>query len=214
MRRRGFLIATLGVVGAGTLACGGAATLSLRPPVTEFAEPSCATTGGTRVLVAYASKCGATAEIAAAVGTRLCAAGLAVDVRSVDAVADVGPYSAVVLGSAARMGRLLPAAVRFAERHGNSLANLPVAYYFSGTTMNQDTAEHRDEALTYLAPLRSVREPVDQGLFGGKVSRGTLEPLWRVALTFVNDGDMAEGDHRDWNAIDAWAAALPPLLAA
>lgn len=212
MRRRGFLIASLGVVAAGALACGGTATLALKPPLGAFPEPSCGAGAAERVLVLYASKCGATAEIAAAVAARLCDAGLAVDVKSAKSVVDLTPYSAVVLGSAARMGKLLPEAVRFVELHAAELQRLPIAYFFSGSTMNADTAERREEAAAYLQPLHDLKASVSDGLFGGKVERAKLEPVWRVALSFVRDGDMAEGDHRDWNAISAWAASLPPLL--
>jgi hypothetical protein len=41
INRRRFLKLAGGAVGAGALACGGLATLGLRHPAIEFAEPSC-----------------------------------------------------------------------------------------------------------------------------------------------------------------------------
>ena len=59
-----------------------------------------------RVLVTYASKYGATAEIAEKIGQVLRQAGLQADVLPVNRVNDLTPYKAFVLGSAAYMGGL------------------------------------------------------------------------------------------------------------
>jgi menaquinone-dependent protoporphyrinogen oxidase len=56
-----------------------------------------------RVLVAYATKYGATAEIAEKMGQVLRQAGLQTDVLPADRVGDLAPYRAVVLGSAVYM---------------------------------------------------------------------------------------------------------------
>jgi menaquinone-dependent protoporphyrinogen IX oxidase len=52
----------------------------------------------TQVLVAYATKYGATAEIAEKIGDVLRQAGLPTDVLPVDRVGDLSTYKAVVLG--------------------------------------------------------------------------------------------------------------------
>ena len=59
----------------------------------------------TEVLVAYATKHGATAEIAEKVSQVLRQAGLRTDVLPADGVSDLAPYEAVVLGSALYIGR-------------------------------------------------------------------------------------------------------------
>ena len=62
--RRKFLKIAGGVLGGGVLLCGGGAYFGLQAPASVvFPESSCGD-GGSRVLVAYASKCGATGEIA------------------------------------------------------------------------------------------------------------------------------------------------------
>jgi menaquinone-dependent protoporphyrinogen oxidase len=53
-----------------------------------------------QVLVAYATKYGATAEIAEKIAQVLRQAGLYTDVCPADRVSDLAPYKAVVLGSA------------------------------------------------------------------------------------------------------------------
>ena len=115
--RRRFLKITGGVVGVGVLACAGVAVGTSLGRDFEFAELTCEKekTMGKKVLIAYASKAGSTGEVAQAIGQVLCDAGMAVDVRRVQDVKDLSPYSAVVIGSAARMGRLLGEATQLLE---------------------------------------------------------------------------------------------------
>lgn len=164
-----------------------------------------------RILVAYVSRYGSTAEVADAIGQVFRAAGATVDVRPAKKARDVGSYDAVILGSAARMGKLLPGAERFAQRNRRALQSVPVAYFFVGLTMMEDTPEHRAEATAYLDPLREIAGPVSIGLFGGKVDFDNLSPMMRSMLS-MGEG-VPEGDWRDWEAINAWAEELVPQLA-
>ena len=85
-----------------------------------------------KVLVAYATRHGATAGIAERVAAALTAAGMSVEARAVEDVKDVGPYDAVVLGGAAYMFHWLKPAVTFARRHRKELAARPVWLFSSG----------------------------------------------------------------------------------
>lgn len=85
-----------------------------------------------RVLVAYASRHGATAGIARRIAEQLQAAGLDADVRDVQEVDDVAAYDAVVLGAAAYMFHWLKDATRFARRHRDVLAARPTWLFSSG----------------------------------------------------------------------------------
>ena len=67
--------------------------------------------------------------------------------------------------------------------------------------------------MSFLAPLLQVKQPASVGLFGGKVDPTRQEPFWRFAASFIKEGDTAPSDHRDWEAIRAWAKGLAPLLA-
>ena len=58
----------------------------------------------TQVLVTYATKYGATREIAEKIGQTIQQAGFQVDVLPVDGVRDLAPYQAIVLGSAVYAG--------------------------------------------------------------------------------------------------------------
>ena len=78
-----------------------------------------------RVLVAYASKHGATAEIAEAVAAELRQAGHEVDCMSAEQVSGLDAYDAAVIGSAVYMKRWLPEARRLLKRHAKELADRP-----------------------------------------------------------------------------------------
>ena len=85
-----------------------------------------------RVLVAYASKHGATAEIAEAIAAELRERGLTTDCRRVDDVKELAGYAAVVLGSAVYMKRWRHEARALLHRHARELAELPFWIFSSG----------------------------------------------------------------------------------
>ncbi len=85
-----------------------------------------------RVLISAASKHGSTAEIAESIGRVLRSAGLETIVMSPEKVASLGPYDAVVLGSAVYVGRWMDSATAFATRHEIVLKRRPVWLFSSG----------------------------------------------------------------------------------
>jgi menaquinone-dependent protoporphyrinogen oxidase len=213
-RRRFLQIAGVGL-GAGALSCGGLAFFAAREPEIKFMESECTQekTMGGKILIAYASKCGSTGEVADAVGKVLCRAGAPVDVKRVQDVKDLTPYRAAVLGSAVRMGKALPEMTGFAKKNRSALAALPVACFHVGMSMREDTEANRDKANQALAPLlQELPAPVGVGLFGGKVDYSKLPAIFRLMFSQDKSGAMAEGDWRDWDAINAWALSLVPLL--
>lgn len=74
-----------------------------------------------KILVAYATRHGATAGIAERIASRLAADGIAAEAHPVADVADVALYDAVVLGGAAYMAHWLKDATAFAKRHRQEL---------------------------------------------------------------------------------------------
>lgn len=84
------------------------------------------------VLVAYASAHGSTRTVAERVAARLGRHGLDVELAALDAVPDVGPYRAVVLGSAVHNGAWLPEAVDCVRRQRASLFARPVWMFSVG----------------------------------------------------------------------------------
>jgi menaquinone-dependent protoporphyrinogen oxidase len=94
-----------------------------------------------KVLVAYASKYGATAEIAEQVGEGLKKAGLEVEVLPAEKVKDLGEYGAVVLGSAVYAGQWRKEASDFLQGNEQALKEMPVWLFSSGPTGEGDPVE-------------------------------------------------------------------------
>nr|HQD26703.1 flavodoxin domain-containing protein [Methanoculleus thermophilus] len=61
-----------------------------------------------RILVAYATRYGSTADVAEAIGDELRKSGADVDVKPVGEVRDLSLYRAAVIGSPIYMGKWLP----------------------------------------------------------------------------------------------------------
>jgi menaquinone-dependent protoporphyrinogen oxidase len=167
-----------------------------------------------KTLVAYASRCGSTAEVAEAVGQVMRESGRPVDVVRVTDVRSLAPYRAVVLGTAIRMAKPLSDAIVFARRNRMALSQMPTALFSLGVKMREDTAENREAALGFLAPILSeVRQPARLGLFAGKFDCSQLSPLWRLMTSLDKSGQMVEGDWRSWDAIRGWAGELSAAFA-
>lgn len=169
-----------------------------------------------RILVTYASRTGSTGGVAQAIGKTLAEAGASVDVLPMSDVRDLSPYAAIVAGSAIRGSKWLPEAIQFIQTHQTDLARRPFAAFLVCMTMAMPGAneKYREHVAAMLAPVRGMVRPVSEGLFAGsldirKISSFRDRVLFRLSVAM---GVWKEGDHRDWNAIRAWAENLRPLL--
>lgn len=167
-----------------------------------------------KILVTYASRGGSTAEIATAIGETLAQAGAQVDVLPMQAVTDLTPYSAVVAGSPIQSKQWLPEALRFVEVHQAQLARKPFAVFLACMTLAMKKGDYRSVVSTWIDPVCALVRPVSRGLFAGTLNLRAVPSLgtrlmFRISIAM---GIWSAGDHRDWDAIHAWAASLPPLL--
>ena len=165
-----------------------------------------------RLLVAYATKAGATGEVAEAIADVLREKDVDVDVKQAKKVTDVTPYGAVVLGTGVRIGQVYGDAVAFLETHQQKLSQVPVAFFIVCMTMREDTEENLCTAEGYLDAVREKApqvEPVDVGLFAGELDYGKIRPPLSWILKLMK---QPEGDFRDWDAIREWAEGLRTAL--
>jgi menaquinone-dependent protoporphyrinogen oxidase len=158
---------------------------------------------GRKILVAYATRAGSTAEVAGAIGQALRVHGVEVDVLPAQEVNDLKDYRALIVGSAIRMGRWLPDAAGFVDRNHAALGRMPTAFFTVCMTMQKDTPESRRAVEAYMQPVLEKFRPARLGLFGGKMDYSRLGFLDRLIVSKMKK--VPEGDHRDWTAIRAWS---------
>lgn len=164
-----------------------------------------------RVLVAYASKRGSTAEIAEAIASVLRESRHTADCAAAGSVAALEGYDAVVLGSAVYMRRWRGDARRFLRKHRHALEGMPWWVFSSGPT--GDPAKDKP---AWTAPGRTMRKIERLGarehvVFGGSVPK---EPHGRIERAMVDNTPPEWRDRRDWDEIRAWARGIAGRLPA
>ena len=163
-----------------------------------------------KILVAYATKAGSTAEVAAEIGRVIeIQGGCKVDVRAVGELSSVDGYDAAIVGSGIRAGKWLPEAIEFVEKYKDALTQIPVALFTVCLTLSEDTEENRRTVAAYLDPVREMVQPVDVGLFAGMMDSSKLPFILRLMMKKMKS---PEGDFRDWEAIRAWAGQVRARL--
>lgn len=159
-----------------------------------------------RVLVAYGSKSGSTAEMAQWIVEELRSRHLDAEARPAAEVRGLGGYDAVVLGGALYMGRWHRDAVRFTRRHAEALTELPVWLFSSGPL--QESAADRD-----IPPVRGALRAADRVdsrehvTFGGRL---TEDARGRIARQLLKQG--RGGDYRDEARVRRWAQGIATEL--
>jgi menaquinone-dependent protoporphyrinogen oxidase len=192
-----------------------------------------------RILVAYASQAGSTAEVAAAVGKALRQNGTSVEVQPIRETRDVSAYDAVVVGGPMIMGWHRDT-VQFVAAHQRALSQKPVAYFLTalsltaapgdslyGIPIYQDPAlakppkrlgklswkENYSTISNYLAPALKKApavKPVSVGFFAGKLDLEKLDLFSRLFVQIVIGAKP--GDYRNFAGIQAWATHLAQAL--
>ena len=190
---------------------------------------------GKKILVAYTTNAGSTAEVAEAIAKTLGQGGAQVDIRRIKEVADVKPYDAVIVGGPMMMG-WHKEAVNFLGKNQQVLSQKPVACFFTALRLTKtgetsmgtasifldpalakapknenklSFAEKMDTVASYLSPVLKkapLVKPVNFGFFAGKLDYSKLNIVQRL---FVKLLIRAEGgDFRNWEAIRQWATNL------
>lgn len=159
-----------------------------------------------KVLVAVASKHGATKGIGQAIADELTAAGLDVSLLDAADVQSVEGFDAAVIGSAVYMGQWLADARSLVERLSDGLADIPVWLFSSGLsdTPSQDTNAAGGRALRESgANVREHRH------FSGALDLKQLNIAERAIIAAARGKD---GDRRDFDQVRAWAQGIAAEL--
>lgn len=192
-----------------------------------------------KILVAYTTMAGSTAEVAQTIGEELAKSGAEVDVLPIEEASDLSGYHGVVVGAPMILG-VHRGALGFLKKHRKALQSLPLAVFVTAMSLTE-TGETSldgvpifvDEKLpkppaqagrlslreryarlsSYLQPiLRAVQpaKPASLAIFGGRLEYGRLK--WWAVLFAMLIVQAQAGDRRNWPAIRSWAADLPVVF--
>ena len=162
-----------------------------------------------RVLVTAASRHGATHEIASAIAAGLNRRGVDAEARPAEELGSLDGFDAFVIGSAVYIGRWLEPAQRLVEDHGARLATAPVWLFSSGPLGPPDALKPEGEPVD-VADLVETSAAADHRVFAGRLDRKRLGFGEKAVVVAVR---APEGDFRDWDAIDGYAAEIASRLA-
>jgi len=168
-----------------------------------------------QILVTYATRYGSTQEVAEAIAATLREGRLEVDIQPMRNVQTLQGYSAVVLGAPLYIGRWHKDAHDFLSAHREALVLRSVAIFALGPigTDEKEMQGSRAQLDHELAKYPWLK-PAALEVFVGRYDPAKLSFTHRL-LTVVPASPLhglAAADHRDWDAIRAWAGKLPGQL--
>jgi len=154
-----------------------------------------------RVLVAYETSKGSTAEIAETIAAEMRKSGVDAEAADISDAPLPEDYTHVIVGGPIYMGSI-KGVKGFVERHkavleGRLVGAFAVGMSFAAEDEEKHTAGRKalDEAI---APL----EVAHLGYFAGKIDMEKLSFLEKMVIKIVKS---PVGDHRDWDAVKGWA---------
>ncbi|MCB0804912.1 MAG: flavodoxin domain-containing protein [Bacteroidales bacterium] len=164
-----------------------------------------------KVLIVFASKYGATREIAEEIGECLEEVDLEVEIISVEQVTGVDRYRAVVIGSAVYLGRWRRRVKHFLTENEEILSRKPVWIFSSGPT---GTGQPEVLLKGWKVPVNMKKvvkniNPVDVMVFHGKIDLIELNMFERLA---INKMRIPSGDYRNVESIREWANSIISYL--
>jgi menaquinone-dependent protoporphyrinogen IX oxidase len=194
-----------------------------------------------RILLAYTTNAGSTAEVAQTLASELRQLGHSVDLVRIEDHPAVAGYDAVIVGAPMILG-WHRAALNFVQRNRQALEHIPTAFFCTLISLTQDGSEssplpgplfvdpwlgappknprrlslkERYATLAnYLRPIRRAApavQPLSIAFFGGKLELFRLK--WWQMLFVMLIIQAQPGERRNWPAIRQWAAVLNAQLA-
>lgn len=157
-----------------------------------------------KTLVAYASKHGATREIAEKLSQHLSNNGIQNSLIPVEEVESLSQYENIILGSAVYIGQWQKKAVKFLKGNQEILASKNVWLFSTGPTGEGDPVELM-KGWKFPEGLKSIADkikPKDIAVFHGALDESKLNTLEKMTIKMVK---APMGDFRDWKMLEDWA---------
>jgi menaquinone-dependent protoporphyrinogen oxidase len=154
------------------------------------------------VLVAVASRHGASLQIGEVIATTLRARGVEAELRRVEDVSGLHGVDAVVLGSGVYAGHWLRRARVFVDTFEADLVRRPVWLFSSGPVGDPPRPAENPAEVAGLVKRLGARS---HRLFGGRIEGDELRLAEKALVALVR---APYGDYRPWSEISAWAGAI------
>ncbi|MFN3538670.1 MAG: flavodoxin domain-containing protein [Rhodococcus sp. (in: high G+C Gram-positive bacteria)] len=161
-----------------------------------------------RILIATASRHGATREIGQWLGSNLSHelssvdGATTVDVRDASDVDSIVEYDAAIIGSGVYMGRWLRDARSLIAREQAELETMPVWLFSSGPVDGSTPAETQPKET-------KAAWAIEHRVFGGKLDHSKLSRFERAVVRLIK---AADGDSRSPADVARWAEAISGIL--
>jgi menaquinone-dependent protoporphyrinogen oxidase len=164
-----------------------------------------------KVLVAYATKYGATKEIAEKIGEALKQEGQKVDTCDVKTVKNPAEYGAFIIGSAMYIGGWRKEAANFLKANEKALAEHPVWLFSSGPGGEGDPVQLVKgwRFPKALQPVADRIKPRDIAVFHGNVNAKKMNFIEKWMMKNVKS---PIGDFRKWDMINKWTKGIAETL--
>ena len=162
-----------------------------------------------RILIAYASRTGVTAEFAQTIAQAPAFAADTVQVLKMQDVRDVEGFDAVILGSSVRFGQWLAEAQKFVESHQAVLAQLPTAVFTVHDLNRGDDAASRLQREAYLVKVQPLLQARCEGFFVGRMEAARLNFFERMLTRMIPQETGAAASPQ---ALQAWAQTARAAL--
>ncbi|MDO5049928.1 MAG: flavodoxin domain-containing protein [Actinomycetaceae bacterium] len=152
-----------------------------------------------KILAVWASRHGATKEVAETIATELREAGIDLDLKEAGEVGDISEYDGFVLGSSVYMTQWEDSMRRFIKQNQAELFEKEL-WAFSVGLSGVQTGVAKDPVR--VGPVLLRIEPRDHKTFAGRLQPSELSLRER---SIARLGGAVEGDFRDWEEIRTWA---------
>jgi menaquinone-dependent protoporphyrinogen oxidase len=162
-----------------------------------------------KVLIAYATVHGSTAEVAERMKPVFEKQGFDVTTANVKDLTSVEGYDAYVIGSPIYAGMWLTEISHFLSDYSSVLATKPSYLWIMGIRVLE--ADGKEHALQYYVHQHDLQRVgvKDVGVFAGKLNLDEIDWNERWTLSIRYDGKEMPGtfndDYRNWDEITAWA---------
>lgn len=163
------------------------------------------------VLIAFATRSGATAEVAEAIAAAMQEAGVSAEIQAASQVNSLTGREAVILGAPLYVGRFPKEFRHFLRLHRDALSIMRPWFFVLGPTRNnpKDFEAAQNQAENQLAQFPHLH-PADLHVFGGRWSTAGLPFPFSLLRRLPGNplNKVPQEDIRDWGAIRQWATGI------